>query len=266
MVRTIWWPSNEAYNKYRTYLIEFMAYAIAKGELSYNEAEATLKRSLSVKLEINQKNRQPLTLDQFWALHGLAGKKGLVWMQTAMEWTLLTLQGRNETVNFKFDDDRDGYLYIIREKTSQDSDEAFIRIEKDSDHERLIQAMKNTGILSPYLIHYNPKSRQRAHLDAKPHWSSVMPDYFTNQFRLLVIESGLFDHLKEGQRPPTPHEMRGLGSRLYIKAGYNEEHVQYLMCHTDSKTSKIYTQGGKEALKDSDYLKVRGGLKIADLK
>jgi integrase len=260
---------NDPYMKNRFRLIVLWKFAISCGYVVTNEAEATLERSLSKKIKGNRKVRLPLALDEFWAIHKLAGEKEMLWMQSAMEWMLITLQARNETVNFKFTDDRNGWLYHIRQKTSGETNMAFIRIKKEEEHQRIINIMKSHmmegGFRTPYLFHYSPSSRSRAKLDSKPDWMFVTPDYFTKTFCDLRNETGLFDHLKARQKP-TPHEIRGLGSRLYKEAGYPKEYIRALMSHTSEKTTELYLEGGIEALTDNDFIQVSANLKIADLK
>lgn len=265
-------PSNEAYMKNRALLVKLWEYAIAKDDLpeNRNEADATMKRSLSDQLEENQKSTCPLDLGSFWKIHELAGQKEMKWMQIAMEWMLVTLMARKETVNFKFDDVQNGWLFLIRAKNSKKSDSAFIKIKVSKEHTRLINEAKKLklkmGIDSDYLIFARPKRKSPTQRASKPHWAAVTPDYFTKAFAKLRDELGLFSELESKDRPGT-HEIRALGSRIYKKQfGYSEEYVQRLMCHADKKTTKKYTEGGREALTEDDFIPVDADLKIADIR
>ncbi len=112
-------------NKWRAMFIELYECAISRKLADFNEAKATLKMSGSKKLKVNHKQRDQLNIKDFWAIH----KQASLFLQNAMELSLITLQSRHELCNVKFSDRRDGWLYFIRQKTSSQTDMAFIRIE-----------------------------------------------------------------------------------------------------------------------------------------
>ncbi len=225
----------ETYNKHRQRLVDLYVYGISRGYVTYNEAEATLKRSLSKKLPINRKVRKRMDIEVFQEIRKVAPH----WLQVAMDLSLVTLQARSEIVNAKYTDMRNGHLYVIRDKTSADSDMAFIKIKVTPQVEEIIGQSRGDALASPYIIHYSPKSRRRSHLDAKPHWTYVTPGYLTKAFSVARDKAGVFDNMTNRERPGF-HEIRSLGGRIYVALGYSKDYIRALMTHTDEKTTTIY--------------------------
>lgn len=251
----------DAWNKWRHTFILLYRYAIGRKLTNYNEAEAVEKLSGSTILPANQKRRAPLTEDAFWWVFDRAE----AWLRTAMKLSLVTLQGRAEIVAMQYGDVRDGELYVIRQKTSRKSECAFIRIAVAGELEQIIAASRGDGVASQYVVHRRP-ARQRAGASAlAPDWAAVRPAYLSRAFaalaRAAVEERAIV--LEPGDTPPSFHELRGLGSRLYLAAGFSKEYVQMLMTHSDPKITAIYTEGGRDALKDSDFKPVAAGLRMA---
>src|ERR1700675_3250236 len=63
---------------------------------------------------------------------------------------------------------------------------------------------------------------------------------------------GRFKALPERERP-TYHEIRGLGSRLYLERGRAKRDIQELMTHSSQQTTEIYLERGPQALKALCY-------------
>ncbi len=254
--------SNESYMKHRGLLVDLYSYAVSEKYLNINEAACTLKRSLSKKLDSNKKTRQRLSVECFWAIHAEAGEEGLSWLKNAMELSLVTLQARKEICTMLYTDCREGQLFVIRDKTSAESDMAFIKIAITGQIEEIIGRTRRDDIASPLIIHYSPSSRRRAHIDAKPNWSAVMPDYLTRKFATMRDKVPQIAAMPVEQRPGF-HEIKSLGGRLYRELGYSEGYIQSLMTHTSKKTTRIYLEGGE--LTDANYIQVKAGLKLKGL-
>jgi len=251
-------PSNEAYNKNREHMNDVWDFAISRKYIDINEPGATLKRSLSKKIKSNQKVRQRLTVDQFWAIHEIAPE----WLHIAMEISLVTLQARKEIVNMKFKDVRDGNLFVIRAKTCAVSDMAFIKIPITKQLDELFARARQSRIVSPLVIHYSPQRRRKDQQESKVHWSAVTDDYLTKQFKKYRDKVEDFDGVEMVERP-TFHEIRSLGGRIYEELGYSKEYIQALMTHTDVKTTQIYLEGGE--LTDKNYNQVQADLNLKQL-
>lgn len=109
--------NGQTYNKWRDLFIHIWDFAIREELASYNEATGTLKMSTSKKLVANQKKRKRLTSEAFWIIHD--HKNTPLFLQVAMQQSLITLQSRQQIVNTKMTDYKDdGYLYYIRKKTA----------------------------------------------------------------------------------------------------------------------------------------------------
>lgn len=120
------------------------------------------------------------------------------------------------------------------------------------------------SLVSPFLVHRAPERRQRRWVAGKPHWTAIEPGYLSRAFQAARDATGLWAALPELERPSF-HEIRGLGSRLCLAAGMREEAIQALMTHSQAKTTQVYLEGGREALKDSDFIPVATGLTLAGL-
>lgn len=253
--------SNDTHNKHRERWVDLYRFAISKGYVAVNEADAVLKRSMSKKLAANQRQRQRLDLDGYRVMY--EHKTCPDWLRLAMDLSLVTLQARLEVVRMAYDDEKDGELFVIRDKVSAVSEMAFIRITVGPALRKIIDRSRRDNLLSPLIVHAEPKRRHRKYMDAKRHWTAVHEDYLTRHFRKVREATGHWDSLEPGHRP-TFHEIRSLGGRLYIQAGYAKAYVQSLMTHTDKKTTEIYLSGG--ALSASNYRAVRADLDPSALK
>jgi integrase len=251
----------DQWNKWRYVLTLLWRYAVSRKQAEVNEAEKIEPRSTSKKLEINRKVRQQLDVPGFAAIHA----KSPCFLQLAMELSLITLQARQEVCNMQHPHFRNGYLFVIRDKVSADSDMAFIKIVVTEQLEEIrCRALRLDGIASPYLVHRAPERRRREWIQNKAHWTYVNPDYLTKTFAAVRDATGLYDHLDPRQRP-TFHEIRGLGARLYEAQGMPQSAIQALMTHAHKRTTEIYLEKGIQALTDDDYQRVVAPLRLADV-
>lgn len=254
----------DTYNKWRAALVELWRFAISRKLADFNEAEATLRKSTSLKLVENRRTRRRLTVKAYWAIHAAAPP----WLQLAMETSLVTLQAGLEVVNMRMIDFRDdGFLYVIREKTAADTPAAFMKIEVTPQLEELrrrsLQLMAAAGYHSPFLIHRQPRRKRSDQLAGKPHWTYVRREYLTRQFQDARDASGAFNDWPDEERP-TFHEIRSLGSRIYRALGFEERYVQALLGHADENTTAIYLSD-PGALRPEHFRKARADLNLATL-
>lgn len=252
--------SADAFNKWRYALVLLWKFAVSRKLAQSCEPEKIEPRSTSKKLEANQKNRQPLDLQGFRAIH----ERAPAWLQLAMEQSLVTLQSRLEICNMRHADYRDGHLYVIRDKVSGDSDMAFIKIAVTPQLDELRRRSLRSGIASPYLIHRKPERMRREWIDGKPHWSWVTPDYLTKAFAEARDTIERFAQMP-GDGRPSFHEIRGMGSRLYLAQGMPHDAIQALMTHSNPRTTQIYLDRGAAALTSDDYHPVAAPMVLSDL-
>lgn len=199
-----------------------------------------------------RKNRQRLTLEGFKAIHAISP----FWMQIAMEISLVTLQGRSEVLNMKFSDYQDGLIKVVRQKTKK-HEHAHLEIDCPQLAE-LISRARQSGIASPYIVHRCPS--RKIHSDERDHWTQILPNHFTAEFRRLRDETRLFDGIPRESRP-TFHEIRSLGSWIYKQRGYdNESYIQPLMAHADERMTQGYQRGHSQ-----DWVRVKAGLDLEEI-
>lgn len=253
--------AGDLYNKWRALLVDLWRYWISKRWQDFNEAEAVMKRSTSAKLEVNRRQRGRLELADYWAIHDHDSCP--LFLQIAMEQSLITLQARAELCAMELAHYRDGWLYVIRDKVAGDSEMAFIRIALTPELEAIKRRAVSDGVPSPLLIHRRPERQKPAQRARKRHWTAVDPSYLTKAFATVRDATGRWNGVPARQRP-TFHEIRSLGARTYRAAGYPEAYIQALMTHADKKTTAIYLEGGK--LTDEHFHRVEAGLKLEQLK
>jgi len=257
----------DVFNKWRYALILLWKFAESRKLANVCEPEKIEPRSTSKKIPTNRKVRRQLTLDDFKAIHTQAPP----WLQLAMEQSLITLQARQEICSMRHTDYRDGYLFVIRDKVSGDTDMAFIKIRLTTELEEIRRrSLKLDETASPFLIHRKPHRERREWIAGKPHWTYVNPQYLSKAFEhsrdAATDRTGQhrFANLAARQRP-TFHEIRGLGARLCRSMGVSENAIQALMTHANKRTTQIYLERGKAALTDDDYLSVTASLSAREL-
>jgi len=224
----------DPYIKYRSLLIDIYRFAKRKGIYVKSDnpaSETEAKNNIS-------KSRKRLTVEGFKAIYDVAP----FWMQDAMDFALITLQGRSEVVNAKFDDITNGHIHIVREKTKDKTERAFIRIPVQGDLKEVINKAALRSYNSPHIISRKPERRVKGKMNNREHWQQVLPDYLTKQFKKYRDACGFFDHLKSKEKP-TFHEIRALGGDLYLQAGYSKDYVSSLYAHTTLRTTDIYLKG-----------------------
>jgi integrase len=166
-----------------------------------------------------------------------------VWLQNAMEFAMIALQGRSEVISAKFEDidwDR-RIIRIIRKKTDK-NEWAFLELDISPSLEKVIRRCESSGIKSPFLIHRSPERRRPD--KTKEHYTQILPRFFSNEIQKTKSNLSLFECIENKEEHPTFHEIRALGSHLYKKGGYSdEEYVQPLMAHADVAMTKKYQSG-----------------------
>lgn len=252
----------DTFNKWRHACVMLWDFAVSRKLATANEPRKIEERSTSAVIEANRKKRAPLDVEGYRAIREVAP----AWLQLAMDLSLITLQARNEICNMQHAHWRGGFIYVIREKTSGQSNMAFIRIAITDQLEELRRrALRLDSIASPYLVHRAPGRARREWIAGKPHWSFVNPNYLTNAFADARNASGHYTHLRPEQLPSF-HEIRGLGSRLYEgQAKVEAEDIQRLMAHGDMRTTQIYLQHGAAALRDDQFHQVSATLDLTSI-
>ncbi|MBB1485831.1 tyrosine-type recombinase/integrase [Oceanospirillum sediminis] len=221
----------DSYKQHRSVLSQILNFSQTKGWSDKNVVTPTLSHDLH-----HKKERQRLTLDQFRAIYKLADP----WFQIAMDLAILTCQGRNEIASMKHSDIREGVLYVIRQKTRNKTDTAYIAIEVTPALQEVINRSLAQPPQSPSIVHRLPSKVY--HTTRKNNDWSVKPDYLTREFRKLRDKIQSIRSLHEKAKP-TFHEIRSLGGYLMEQAGSQTQEVQALMGHADASMTEHYLSG-----------------------
>jgi integrase len=230
-------------NKYRKFLMLVFKYAIGKGLCHDNPAEKTLACKTS-------KSRTRLSLEGFVAIY----EKAEQWLKNAMDIALQTLQRREDIVNIKRTDNKDGYLYVIQSKTKKHGEAAYLRIKVEEPLKEVINRCRD-DLLSPYLIHRKPDRAHKQNYKAKSkkHYTQVTPGYLTKAFAEIRDQLELFKNI-EKKKLPTFHEIRSLGIKLYEDQGID---AQELAGHKNRAMTDKYKEGH-----DISWTDVKAGLRF----
>lgn len=245
--------TNNAYTKHRALLVNVFKFAVAKGMAERNVAELTLLK------KEEEKKRQRHTMEGVQKM--IAAGTTPEWLKRTIRLGLLSLQRREDIVTWLKSavDLENNTIKVSPGKTEGYETPIHLKILMGKTMRQVVSECMKSPILSPYLIHYQPKARRKEQVAAKDHWTSITPDYLTNCFRKARDAAHAYDHLAPDERP-TFHELRALGSWLYEQQKFPTEYVQALMGHADEKMTKEYQDGHKS--KEIEYVEVAAGLSL----
>lgn len=218
-----------AYVKHRAILVDLFAFAISKGLCEHNAAAMTLKGDTGGV----EKMRERLSLAQFHEVRENAPG----WLRVAMDVGLITLQRRSDIVLMRYEDLREGVLYVVQQKTG-----ARIAIKVGSGLDEVVKASRADGIACPYIVHRRPA--RRIAFKGQTHWAQVSRGVLTDAWK-EACEGTSLERIPTGRRP-TFHEIRALGGWLYEQQGRTSEQIQALMGHTTQKMTEHYLEGHTE--------------------
>ncbi|MHB8406429.1 MAG: tyrosine-type recombinase/integrase [Gammaproteobacteria bacterium] len=235
--------SLRAREQYRGALILVLECAVQEGWISHNVAKAT-------RVAKSERQRARLSLEAYRVIH----QKAPAWLQNAMDLSVQTLLRRADICAMRFEDIRDGYLYVVPRKTETTS---YVRMKMRLENElKAVIERCRDRLASPYLVHRLP-IKLPAHgkrAKTREHHLQVLPEDISRTFGRVVKATGL---KFAATLPPTFHEIRSLGGDLYRQAGWPLEDVQRLMGHASAEMTRHYLEGH-----DAPWVEVRAGLKI----
>lgn len=212
-------------NNYRALLIVLFKHAIAKGLLSTNPAEATLKKIVEVK-------RQRLTLQQFQAIQ----KHAPNWLQNAMDLGLYTLQRREDLASLTWANIHDGAIWVQQQKVEKWGT-GNLKIAITTDIQAVLDRC-NDSIKSDYVIHRQPLRRIKA--KGRKDFTAILPELITKEFTKARDASNTFPADTDRKTLPSFHEIRSLGAKKYEDEGVPKAVIQNLLGHTSEKMTDIY--------------------------
>lgn len=206
----------------RSTLKDVFSRMIAKGWLAVNPVR-------DVTLPAPKVKRQRLTLDDFRAIYAVAPQVA-PWLPRAMELAIVTLQRVEEVSAMTFRAVATERLCVVQRKTK-----ARLRIPLTMRLNALEWSLSDIIgrcrdlTLSPSLVHHVEHQGR-----AKP-GMKVHPATISKRFTAARKLAGIV--IEKGKTPPTFHELRSLGIRLYEQEGYDP---QNLAGHKDAATTALY--------------------------
>lgn len=234
-------PSNS--KSVRSLLCNIFDVAVSKGLCPDNPARITLSRYVP-------KQRKRHTVEGLRIIRSHSP----LWLQNAIDLSLLTTQRRSDIVEIRWTDIHDGYIHIAQQKTTDDPMDDFevldgsgyIRIKIDDELQQVLDRCKSDNVPSPFVIHYVPKRKVKN--AKKEHWTQILPLYLSEEFLRIVKLSNAYPKL-EGRQIPTFHEIRVLAIFLHKKAGRS---AQALAGHSSVKMTEHYESGDEIIWNDVD--------------
>ncbi|MFE0429208.1 tyrosine-type recombinase/integrase [Citrobacter freundii] len=206
----------------RSTLSDIFREAIAEGHISTNPVTATRAAKSEVK-------RTRITTEEYRQIRN-AAKSLPAWVTLAMDLAVVTGQRVGDLCRMKWEDIRDGYIYVEQEKTG-----SRLAIPVGLHAESL-------GISLDETLKKCKESLKGETIIASTRCESLSSGTISRYFMRARKASGL---LFNGE-PPTFHELRSLSARLYEKQ-ISKEFAQHLLGHkSDSMASQYRNDSGRE--------------------
>lgn len=235
-----------ARQQYRTALIQALEPAVEEGWIPTNPARQT-------RVAKPQRKRGRLTLTGYRTVW----LKADPWLRNAMDLSLHTLLRRADVAAMRFEDIRDGCLYVVPRKTATST---YVRMKMRIEGQlREIVERCRDNLASPFLVHRLPRKLppHGKRSKARTHHLQVLPEDISRGFSAALRAAGLV----YSNSPPTFHEIRSLGGDLYRQAGWTLDQVQTLMGHSSEEMTRHYLEGH-----EAPWVEVHAGLGALDAK
>lgn len=232
-------PSAEAYNQHRTRLVQVWTWAVSDGHVPENLPAKIIKRDKT------RRRRQRLTLEAYDTIYAAARPA----IRNAMELSLNALQRRADIQKWRHDDQRDGYAWVIQQKTRKHGKSAYLRIPLTlpvahsaagaATLGELIGACRD-DILCPFLVHERPQRVRKS--TEKRHPFQLTRKAISDGFAEARDAAGLYTDLAAEEKPSF-HELLGLGEWLREQQGWTLKQIQALRGHTSERMTSVYLEG-----------------------
>lgn len=224
--------TSRAANQMRKILVDVFNHAAAKGLVQDNPAASTIAK-------IEKKSRQRHTIEGLKKIREAAP----TWLQNAIDLALITAQRREDIVRMRFEDIREGYLYVIQEKTKKSTDAGWLRMQITPQLQAIIARCRD-DIVSPFLIHRRPQYINPKYRKNKIHWTEVSCEMLTRAFKEARDTAKPYPKLSDAEQPGF-HEIRALAVHLYKRDGKD---AQRIAGHADEKMTKNYAKDHAEII------------------
>ncbi|MCY1535653.1 Phage integrase family protein [compost metagenome] len=232
-----------ASNQARAILADVFTHAAARGLVPDNPAVSTIPK-------IEKKQRKRHTMEGL----KLIRRRSPPWLQNSIDLALITAQRRGDILAMKFEDVKDGYLYVVQSKTEKASDAGWLKI-KVTPQLAAVLARCRDDVLSPYLVHRKPERKKKR--EGKAHWTQVDERFLTRAFKDARDEAGCYKGWKEEEMPGF-HEIRALSLHLYKRAGKDG---QKIAGHASEEMTRNYQKDHADVI----WSEVEADLDIAEI-
>jgi integrase len=234
--------SNRASNQARARIIDLFNQAAARGLVENNVAEKTLKRN-------ERKVRKRHTKEGIKAIREHAP----MWLKNAIDLALLISQRRCDLLNLRFDGIKDGYMYVIQQKTSDQTDASWLKMEITPAFQKVIDQCRDE-VESPFLIHRQP-DRKRDY-ENKEHPTQITGHYLSTEFKKARDAAQCYPTYTAKEMPGL-HEIRGTSLKMYQMAGKD---AQKIAGHASPDMTLNYLKGHEFA----EWVEVSPDLDISE--
>lgn len=220
--------NNCSYHRYQKYKVLIrQCYTLAKnnGLVDRNTENCGKEIDIIHFKEEPEKVRDSMSEEQFIALYNASQP----WLKRILKFALLTSLRQADILNMKFEQIKDGYLYVIPRKTKKLKNPRKLKFKLTEElrecgvDEKLEGKVIIDGLACPFPF-YQDAYEKRIPSKVKEHPAQILKRYFVNQV-LKTIENienpcwskyeGQFRAEDDKDREyPTFHEIRGLSGRL----------------------------------------------------
>lgn len=217
--------------KIRSRLRDVMRDAILHGLIERNPVDAVLKPKAQVK-------RARLTIEEFWDIYEKADR----YLQNAMLLALLTGQRSSDVCAMRFDDTKDGFLWVEQAKTGT---KIKIPLSVGVQGYTLASVIEQCrdNILSRFLVHFTHQTgRGQAGGQAN---QPVLAMAFKRARKSIAFA--------KDKTPPTFHEIRSLSARLYAEER-GPEFAQAILGHKSANMTALYRD-----VRGREWIEVKAG-------
>ncbi|WP_455231652.1 tyrosine-type recombinase/integrase [Geopseudomonas aromaticivorans] len=234
-------PSRSS-NQTRALLSNIFKCARAKGLVKENPAEQTMAR-------IEKKARKRHTAEGLKAIREHSPQ----WLKNAIDLALIISQRRCDILDMKFEDVRDGYLYVVQKKTKNKSDAGWLKFNVTPELMEIIERCKD-DIDSPFVIHRKPEKVFQN--SGKEHFTKIDGRYLSRAFQEARKQANCYPNYKDEEMPGF-HEIRGTSIKMYKRAGKD---AQKIAGHASPEMTRNYLRDHE----DIDWVEVTPDLDISE--
>lgn len=210
--------------------------AITHGLVERNPVDSVLKPKIQVA-------RLRMTEEDFWKIFEQAKPQ---WAKNAMLLALVTGQRVSDILAMRFDDVKDGYLWVAQKKSGGRTKLKIpLSVSLGAYSLEGLVAQCRDRAVSRFLIHYT-ESRY-----SKKRGQAIPPTTLQQAFQAARDLAGL--EVPEGSTPTTFHEIRSLAARMHAEQ-HNAAFAQALLGHKTAAMTELYRD-----VRGQQWIEVKAG-------